>query len=150
VPAAENKANLEAFLQRLPGRAGPRQGQLLAREPGGPWQADGVGELCRCLGLVHCVDPFVAEPTHRPVAYFGLHGRGDYDYRYTEGDLRHLRDLCRRQQELGRTTVYCLFSNVHMRDDALRFRSLHNVAAHHGSSERRDWEKNGRLSRTSM
>lgn len=116
---AENKANLEAFFRRL-----SRQGCLLAWEPRGPWRAEEVRELCQALDLVHCVDPFAAEPTHGSVAYFRLHGRGGYNYRYRDEELSQLGKMCWRQLELGRAEVYCLFNNVYMGEDARRFQRL--------------------------
>jgi len=118
-PMPENKANLEAFFRRL-----PREGWLLAWEPRGRWAAEEVRELCQGLELVHCVDPFIAEPSHGLVAYFRLHGRGGYNYRYSDDELCQLREMCWRQLELGRKQVYCLFNNVYRGDDATRFRRL--------------------------
>lgn len=118
-PTAENKANLEAFFRRL-----PRQGWLLAWEPRGRWAAEEVRGLCQDLDLVHCVDPFAAEPTHGSVAYLRLHGRGGYNYRYSDDELSQLREMCWRQLELGRAKVYCLFNNVYMGEDARRFQRL--------------------------
>jgi len=119
VPSAENKANLEAFFGTID------RGQFLAGwEPRGRWVPEEVAELCRRLDLVHCVDPFLAEPQHGQAAYFRLHGRGGYRYRYSDGELEALREMCLRQLEAGRRPVYCLFNNVYMLDDALRFRKL--------------------------
>ncbi|MGQ9572213.1 MAG: DUF72 domain-containing protein [Dehalococcoidia bacterium] len=118
-PTPENKANLEAFFSGI-----ERGHFLLAWEPRGKWTPQEVGELCQRLGLVHCVDPFAAEPTCGASVYFRLHGRGGYRYRYTDDDLEALRQMCLRQVEMGRTPVYCLFNNVYMLEDALRFQRL--------------------------
>jgi len=118
-PTAENKANLRAFFQRV-----ERWGWLLAWEPRGRWTATEVRELCQGLELMHCVDPFLAEPTYGSVAYFRLHGRGGYNYRYSDEELGQLREMCWRQLEQGRSLVYCLFNNVYMLPDGLRFQRL--------------------------
>jgi uncharacterized protein YecE (DUF72 family) len=93
-------------------------------EAWGTWALPEVQELCRRLDLVHCVDPFAAEATYGATAYFRLHGRGGYRYRYSDEELEALRQMCRRQVEEGRRSVYCLFNNVFMLEDALRFRRL--------------------------
>jgi uncharacterized protein YecE (DUF72 family) len=118
-PTPENKANLEAFF------AGIERGDfLLAWEPRGKWPATEVEELCRRLGLVHCVDPFATETAYGAAAYFRLHGRGGYRYRYSDEELEALGQMCLRQVEEGRCPVYCLFNNVFMLEDALRFQRL--------------------------
>lgn len=117
-PTAENQANLEAFFRQV-----EWDGRLIAWEPRGEWSNDQVAELCRRLDLVHCVDPFAAEPAWGDVSYFRLHGRGGYRYRYSDEELAWLLKLCQRRLEAGQP-VYCLFNNVYMRDDALRFQEL--------------------------
>jgi len=112
-PSAENVANLEAFFREI-----EREGRLFAWEPRGDWDPELVRRLCQKLDLVHCVDPFTAEPLHTPTVYFRLHGRGGYLYRYTDEELAHLHSLCRRY---GDRLVYVMFNNTSMRDDALRF-----------------------------
>lgn len=119
VPTPENVANLVRFFESV-----PRGEFLLAWEPRGRWSPEEVEGLCRRLDLVHCVDPFVASPTHGTAAYLRLHGKGGYRYRYSDEDLAALREICLRQLQAGRRPVYCLFNNVWMRDDALRFRRL--------------------------
>jgi uncharacterized protein YecE (DUF72 family) len=111
-PTAENCANLVGFFSRV-----DREGQLFAWEPRGNWPPDQVQALCRRLDLIHCVDPLAAQSTHGRPAYFRLHGRGGYNYRYSDADLDELADICGRHPE-----GYVMFNNVHMRDDARRFR----------------------------
>lgn len=76
--------------------------------------------------VIHVVDPFRRSPmVTREVAYFRLHGIGEgevnYRYRYSDSDLDSLRRLI-----LGQVSrvVYVMFNNVHMLDDALRFKRL--------------------------
>ncbi len=112
-PTDEHIENLRGFFRRV-----DRGDWLFAWEPRGDGWSDAlVRELCRELGLIHVVDPFVRRPVHRRLNYYRLHGIGGYRYRYTSGDLARLTELCRAR------TTYCLFNNVAMWDDALAFRA---------------------------
>lgn len=112
LPTSEHVANLRAFFRRI-----DRAGLRCAWEPRGPWPPELVGRLCRELDLIHCVDPFATPSVHGDPRYFRLHGRSGYRYRYTDDDLRTLREWC-----TGET--YVMFNNVGMWEDALRFRAL--------------------------
>ena len=118
-PTEENCANLEEFSRPI-----KRRNWLIAWEPRGRWEPDVVRDLCRRLDLVHCVDPFTAEPVHGQPIYFRLHGRGRYRYSYTDEDLADLRKTCERHRDAGHSPIYVLFNNTDMRQDALRFKSL--------------------------
>jgi uncharacterized protein YecE (DUF72 family) len=118
-PTPENKANLEAFFSGI-----ERGDFLLAWEPRGVWSPAEVQELCQRLDLIHCVDPFATEMTYGATAYFRLHGRGGYRYRYSDEELEALHQVCLRQVEGGRRPVYCLFNNMFMLEDASRFQRL--------------------------
>ena len=98
------------------------------------WEPRGVSynniDLLRRIfeeaGVVHIVDPFRREVlVHHGMAYFRLHGIGkgevNYSYKYTDDDLRRLKELIDGIEE---STVYVMFNNVHMLDDALRFKEL--------------------------
>ena len=113
-PTEEHKANVRAFLRSI-GR-----GELtLAWEPRGPWGDDEVRGLVAELGLIHCVDPFQRQPVHGNLAYFRLHGKGGYRYRYNDEDLRTLLEWWRSCGE-----AYCLFNNISMFEDAMRFKEM--------------------------
>jgi uncharacterized protein YecE (DUF72 family) len=56
-----------------------------------------------------------SESQHGEIQYFRLHGIAGYQYRYTDGDLEHLRGWVE-----GKPT-YVLFNNNGMKEDALRF-----------------------------
>ncbi len=118
-PTPGNLANLRRFFTRA-----ERAGLTFAWEPRGSWDPALVRDLCRELGLVHCVDPFAADSTYGEIAYFRLHGRDGYRYRYTDADLRELARTCRAAQDSGRRGVYVLFNNASMLDDARRFQRL--------------------------
>ncbi|HID96027.1 MAG TPA: DUF72 domain-containing protein, partial [Candidatus Latescibacteria bacterium] len=78
-----------------------------------------IKELCDELNLIHIVDPFTRKMVYGRFNYFRLHGVGGYRYRYTNDDLKRLREMCG-----GRDMSYCMFNNVYMYDDALRFKDL--------------------------
>jgi len=113
-PTALHRRNLTRFFETV------ERGELrFAWEPRGDWSDAEVSELCRRLDLIHCVDPFQRRPLWGTPAYFRLHGKGGYRYRYTDADLEELRALTR---EAG--AAYVLFNNLAMWDDARRFRAL--------------------------
>ena len=110
-PTGEHVQNLETFLRTI-----DRHGIQLAWEPRGKWPPDLVQEICERHDLIHAVDPFQASPTTTGMAYFRLHGRTGYRYQYTDDDLDELLAWCRKFEK-----AYCLFNNITMWDDALRF-----------------------------
>jgi len=97
-------------------------GGLIAWEPRGRTYED-MSLIRRVvdLGVIHVVDPLKRNPL-RP-GYYRLHGLGssevNYRYKYTDEDLRRLREVL---LKLG--GGYVMFNNVHMLDDALRFKRL--------------------------
>lgn len=114
-PSAQHVADLRAFFARV-----ARDGLTFVWEPRGPgWSDDLVGGLCAELDLVHAVDPFQRSPERAPIGYFRLHGLTGARYRFTDADLARLRAWCAEHGE-----VYCLFNNLGMVEDALRFRAL--------------------------
>lgn len=114
-PTVENVRNLENFFGAI-----ERGAFTFAWEPRGEWPRELVGDLCRRLALLHCVDPLAGEPvTSGDLAYFRLHGRGGYRYRYSDEELEEIR------RRTGRSAnAYVMFNNTYMKDDALRFRAL--------------------------
>jgi uncharacterized protein YecE (DUF72 family) len=74
--------------------------------------------------VVHVVDPFKALPViERETTYFRLHGIGkgevNYRYKYTDEDLEKLWNIVQRYAE--KSTVYVMFNNVYMLQDAQTF-----------------------------
>lgn len=96
-----------------------RGGLVFAWEPRGPWPDELIGELCRELDLVHATDPFVRSPQHGEFNYFRLHGIGGYRYRFTDQDLEKLLQIC-----CSKSLSLCLFNNITMYQDALRFQGM--------------------------
>jgi len=111
-PTPAHLRNLEGFLERI-GEVPFR----IAWEPRGDWPEETVRRICERYGLIHAVDPLVRPPVTEGIAYFRLHGRTGYAYRYTDADLEALWARCQGFQE-----VFVLFNNVSMWEDALRFR----------------------------
>ncbi len=84
-------------------------------EPRG-WREEKVLLVCQELDLIHVVDPFISKQLYGEICYFRLHGF-DYKHKYTDDELLKLRELVNRPG-------YVMFNNIHMFDDALRFRKL--------------------------
>ncbi|MCD6096109.1 MAG: DUF72 domain-containing protein, partial [Thermoprotei archaeon] len=77
--------------------------------------------------VIHVFDPLKSKPlSSHEVAYIRLHGLNgevNYRYKYKEEDLERLASSI---AELKRNyeTIYVLFNNIYMKDDALRFREV--------------------------
>ncbi len=110
-PEPGNVENLRRFFHTI-----ERDGLILGWESRGEWPESLLRDLVIELDLLDVVDPFVRLPVTGDVAYFRLHGRGGYRYRYTDDDLALLAEWCGAYRE-----SYCLFNNVYMAEDAGRF-----------------------------
>jgi|UniRef100_A0A7C3WR82 uncharacterized protein YecE (DUF72 family) len=110
-PSPEHAANLRNFFGGI-----ERRGLLMAWEPRGDWPRDLVEGLCKELDLLPVVDPFATLPYPGPLAYFRLHGKTGYRYKYTEADLTELAGMVQ-----GREEVYVMFNNLSMWEDAQAF-----------------------------
>ncbi|MFN3621626.1 MAG: DUF72 domain-containing protein [Nitrososphaerales archaeon] len=83
-----------------------------------------TAEALKAINAVHIVDPFTSKPLiESSIQYFRLHGLGSrpYIYTYSDDDLMKLRKIV---QEQSADTVYVMFNNTSMRDDAQRFIKL--------------------------
>ncbi|AKD55094.1 DUF72 domain-containing protein [Spirosoma radiotolerans] len=96
-----------------------RTGLRLCWEPRGQWDQEVVGDLCQELDLWHVVDPFARATMTPEQCYFRLHGRQGWRYKYEQQELADLIELLPTDQP-----SYVFFNNVHMRQDALVFKSL--------------------------
>lgn len=111
----ENIAALRKFFERA-----KRDKFQVGWEPRGQWEPETIASLCRELDLIHVVDPLVATPPSTvKLRYYRLHGIGGRSHRYTDDELRKLRETCR-----GRSPAYCFFNNIGMARDAQRFAAL--------------------------
>ena len=80
---------------------------------------DVVRGLCEELDLIHVVDPLKETPLHGEIRYYRLHGLTGYRYVHTDQDLQRLTAAC--PPDLR---TYCLFNNIFMAEDAVRFQAL--------------------------
>ncbi len=114
-PGADNLANLRRFL----GEAGRRQRVVVFEPRSQEWTDALMAELVAELDLVHGVDPFLRSPAGGGMAYYRLHGRPAYHYRYryTEVDMDRLAGLLQ-----GVEQARVLFNNDSMADDARRLK----------------------------
>ncbi|GIW90297.1 MAG: hypothetical protein KatS3mg109_0729 [Pirellulaceae bacterium] len=119
-PTAEHLKNLRSFF-----RWADRDGLSFGFEPRGEaWHDELVREVCRECDLLHVVDPFERQSVWGAVRYYRLHGNGNvnppagYRHRYSDQELRQLVAWC------DTADCYCLFNNVSMAEDALRFAKL--------------------------
>jgi len=113
-PTRENVENMRRFF------GGASRGELtFAWEPRGGWPRGLIEELCEELGLWHAVDPFAERTLTRGRCYFRLHGRKGWRYKYEDGELEELSSMLPERE-----TSYVFFNNVHMREDAQRFREM--------------------------
>lgn len=127
-PNRANVANFREFFARIE----PSEFRL-AWEPRGDWSVQLVRELCAEFNLIHCVDPFDRDAVAGDLTYWRLHGRGGYSYRYSNEELDELRVKLERSVK----PAYVFFNNVWMKEDALRFQQmleLAKVQVHKGSS----------------
>jgi uncharacterized protein YecE (DUF72 family) len=121
----ENEQNMRIFFEKI-----DHKGLEIAWEPRGDWKREKkkVKEICDDLGLIHVVDLMRYEPvSEHPITYVRLHGLNpreyDYNYNYTEEELKQLSERIIKLEETGKE-VYCLFNNYEMYSNA---RSLKEI-----------------------
>ncbi len=117
----ENVANMREFFGSI------ERDFVFGFEPRG-WSDSRILEVCQELDLVHVVDPFVSPQLYGKVSYFRLHGF-NYKHKYTDEELLRLREICFSSGK----DCYVMFNNVHMLDDARRFRKVVEGSQVHNS-----------------
>jgi len=105
----ENMENMRTFFSSIDRKF------TFCFEPRG-WSEENVRRICEELDLIHVVDPFVSKQLYGEICYYRLHGF-DYKHKYTDEELEKLLRMIDRDG-------YVMFNNVHMFDDALRFKKL--------------------------
>ena len=119
-PERENVDAMRRFFERI-----TRPAARLLWEPRGPrWVAERslALSLCRDLGLVHVVDPFVTAPDPQQPVYWRLHGPAGPRSSYSEEHLQQLHDMLRRVRD--KTPPYVMFNNMPRVGDAKAFAHL--------------------------
>lgn len=111
-PNPGNLRNMRAFFSQV-----DRAGLHFTWESRGDWPVPLVAELCAELDLLDCVDPFVRHPATRGTVYFRLHGRGSYDYKYSDEELDQVAALCLEYDE-----AWVIFNNTAMWFDSALLR----------------------------
>ncbi|WP_202318933.1 DUF72 domain-containing protein [Archaeoglobus neptunius] len=107
--SAENMQNMRDFFNCI------ERDFIFGFEPRG-WREESIEKTCRELDLVHVVDPFVVSQLYGEIVYFRLHGF-NYKHKYTDEELEKLAEMVDKDG-------YVMFNNIHMFDDAMRFRRL--------------------------
>ncbi|HYE59306.1 MAG TPA: DUF72 domain-containing protein [Rhodothermales bacterium] len=113
-PSQANVEHMMAFFSHA-----ERDGRHFCWEPRGDWPPDLVRDLCETLDLWHVVDPFAQQTETPDRCYFRLHGRTGWRYRYEDGELEELAGMLPED-----APSYVFFNNVHMLEDAVRFRGI--------------------------
>jgi uncharacterized protein YecE (DUF72 family) len=124
VKSAENVSNTRTFMNAVERPQGLVVGIEFRHES---WDLSTIRELCEELSLIHIVDPFkqALATTFGQVIYYRLHGLGKraYVYDYSDEELRQLYEKWVRPYEKEKT-VYVLFNNTSMANDALDFKRI--------------------------
>ena len=113
----DNVAAMRAFFAAIERPPGVR----LLWEPRGPWPDDLTLSLCRELGLVHAVDPFIRPSLTPELLYWRLHGNRSHYANYTDDELRQIIAWLPADPNIE---VYVLFNNIPRVKDLKRFREL--------------------------
>ena len=112
--STDNILNLDKFFSSI------NRGNLnCCWEPRGDWDSKVVKSICADLKLWHVVDPFVGKTVTPSKCYFRLHGRKGWRYKYEESELEELATMLPSNR-----SSYVFFNNIHMTEDALRFREI--------------------------
>jgi uncharacterized protein YecE (DUF72 family) len=111
-PTEENVASMQRFFERVR----PPDGVRFLWEPRGKWPDEVVLELCRDLGLVHVVDPFVRPTVTPELIYWRLHGIKSHYASYTDAELDQLIAWLP-----SSGTSYVMFNNIPRASDTRRF-----------------------------
>jgi uncharacterized protein YecE (DUF72 family) len=130
-PEPDNVANLRHFMASVARPLCPPNVRLAWEPRGRAWteQAELAVALCRELGLVYVVDPFVdaIHPSPAGPAYLRLHGTTGARHVYTDEELERL-------AMMAPEGAYVLFNNIPRVSDARRFQALLERPSRVGSS----------------
>lgn len=96
-------------------------GVRLLWEPRGPWADDLVTSLCRELGLIHVVDPFIRPSLTPELRYWRLHGNKSAYASYSDDELRQIIAWLPSTPDVD---AYVMFNNIPRVKDIARFIAL--------------------------
>lgn len=113
----QNVASMRAFFATIQRPANVR----LLWEPRGPWPDGLTLSLCRDLGLLHAVDPFIRASLTPELLYWRLHGNKSHYANYTDDELREIITWLAENEGVD---AYVLFNNIPRVKDVKRFREL--------------------------
>ncbi len=127
-----NLSNLESFLKEINER-GIDNNIIVAWEPRGNWNEhrEILEKIVNKYNIVHVTDILKISPvintTHK-IVYTRLHGLGkrdvNYRYKYSDQDLLNLLKKIRDFMAQDIKEIFVMFNNVHMFEDAKKFKSL--------------------------
>jgi len=109
-PEKENIKNMKNFFNKI-----DRKDFIFGWESRGRWQPEEIEKICKELGLIHVVDPFLRAPTYGKIFYYRLHGGRGYKHQFMDEELEKLAEMVKNK------TGYVMFNNITMFDDAQRF-----------------------------
>lgn len=110
-----NLDNMRSFF----GRIERPSGLSFLWEPRGPWPDDIVLSLCKELGLIHAVDPFIRPSLTPELTYWRLHGNGSSYASYNDNELEQLRNWLP-----DGAPAYIMFNNLPRPQDSQRFMAM--------------------------
>ena len=90
-------------------------------EPRSPWPDEVVLQLCREIGLIHAVDPFIRPSLTPELLYWRLHGNKSHYARYTDEELQQIHGWLPTDPA---REAYVMFNNVPRVKDIRRYREL--------------------------
>jgi len=116
-PTRENVEAMHLFFGAIEHPKGVR----FLWEPRGAWPDDLTLGICRDLGLVHAVDPFIRPSLTPELIYWRLHGNRSHYARYTDDELRQIIAWLPEDPEVD---AYVMFNNIPRVHDVKRFVEL--------------------------
>jgi len=112
-PTCENISNLINFFKER-----KREPFIFVLELRG-WEKKDFEKILKEIDFIHCFDPFKEREINKEIIYWRLHGKGGYNYKYTEEELKELFEMSKNKKG------FIFFNNVYMMEDALRFKEIY-------------------------
>ncbi len=112
-PEEENFSNLVKFFKEK-----KKEPFIFVLELRG-WGKEDIQKILKEISFIHCVDPFKEKEVTKEIIYWRLHGKGGYNYKYSDEELKELFNKSKNKKG------FIFFNNVYMMDDALRFKEFY-------------------------